>query len=77
VRQVRTRLRSAAAASAATWIGARKALTAIARELAGFIWAAGHVLQEVHSEVDNGCAGELNRARPVRRLPAAGPPDAA
>ena len=27
-------------------IGARKALTAIARELAGFIWAAGHVLQE-------------------------------
>jgi transposase len=28
-------------------IGALKALTAIARELAGFIWAAGHVLQEV------------------------------
>jgi transposase len=28
-------------------IGSRKALTAIARELAGFIWAAGHVLQEV------------------------------
>jgi transposase len=28
-------------------IGAQKALTAIARELAGFIWAAGHVLQEV------------------------------
>jgi transposase len=27
-------------------IGALKALTAIARELAGFIWAAGHVLQE-------------------------------
>ena len=28
-------------------IGARKALTATARELAGFVWAAGHVLQEV------------------------------
>ena len=28
-------------------IGSLKALTAIARELAGFIWAAGHVLQEV------------------------------
>ena len=28
-------------------IGTLKALTAIARELAGFIWAAGHVLQEV------------------------------
>jgi len=28
-------------------IGSVKALTAIARELAGFIWAAGHVLQEV------------------------------
>ena len=28
-------------------IGALKALTAIARELAGFIWAAGHLLQEV------------------------------
>lgn len=27
-------------------IGALKALTAIARELAGFIWAAGHLLQE-------------------------------
>jgi len=27
-------------------IGALKALTAIARELAGFIWAAGHVIQE-------------------------------
>jgi transposase len=27
-------------------IGALKALTAIARELAGFIWAAGHVLQK-------------------------------
>jgi transposase len=27
-------------------IGSRKALTAIARELAGFIWAAGRVLQE-------------------------------
>jgi transposase len=28
-------------------IGALKALTAIARELAGFIWAAGHIVQEV------------------------------
>jgi len=28
-------------------IGSLKALTAIARELAGFIWAAGHLLQEV------------------------------
>jgi transposase len=28
-------------------IGALKALTAIARELAGFVWAAGHVVQEV------------------------------
>jgi transposase len=28
-------------------IGAHKALTAIARELAGFIWAAGQLLQEV------------------------------
>ncbi len=28
-------------------IGSRKALTAIARELAGFIWAAGHLLEEV------------------------------
>jgi len=28
-------------------IGSLKALIAIARELAGFIWAAGHVLQEV------------------------------
>jgi len=28
-------------------IGALKALTAVARELAGFVWAAGHVLQEV------------------------------
>ena len=28
-------------------IGSLKALVAIARELAGFIWAAGHVLQEV------------------------------
>jgi transposase len=28
-------------------IGPRKALTAIARELAGFIWAAGHLLEEV------------------------------
>ena len=28
-------------------IGTLKALTAIARELAGFIWAARHVLQEV------------------------------
>jgi transposase len=28
-------------------IGARKALTAIARELAGFVWAAGQVLQAV------------------------------
>jgi len=28
-------------------IGSLKALTAIARELAGFIWAAGQVLQEV------------------------------
>ena len=28
-------------------IGSPKALTAIARELAGFIWAAGHVLAEV------------------------------
>jgi transposase len=28
-------------------IGSLKALTAIARELAGFIWAAGHVVQEV------------------------------
>lgn len=27
-------------------IGALKAVTAIARELAGFIWAAGHILQE-------------------------------
>lgn len=28
-------------------IGALKALTAIARELAGFIWAAGHLVEEV------------------------------
>jgi transposase len=28
-------------------IGARKALTAVARELAGFIWAAAHLLEEV------------------------------
>ena len=28
-------------------IGSPKALTAVARELAGFIWAAGHVLEEV------------------------------
>jgi transposase len=28
-------------------IGARKALTAVARELAGFIWAAGQLIQEV------------------------------
>jgi hypothetical protein len=28
-------------------IGAHKALTAIARELAGFVWAVGHVLEEI------------------------------
>jgi transposase len=28
-------------------VGAHKALTAVARELAGFIWAVGHVLEEV------------------------------
>jgi transposase len=28
-------------------IGSHKALTAVARELAGFIWAAGQLIQEV------------------------------
>ena len=31
-------------------IGPHKALTAVARELAGFIWAAGHMLEEVPVE---------------------------